>query len=103
MSLLPTSMKWIRSRKAKKRVHTVFPIISLWVFFRRSRAADSAAGGRICLNFIVIGLLVAEILMFENVDEVDNVQIYDENGQMPDHGYPLSSPMFPFSGSTLFF
>ena len=31
--------------------NNVFPIINLWGFFRRSRAANSAVGGQIWLNF----------------------------------------------------
>ena len=54
MLLLPASMKRIRSRTAEKKWRHCFLIISLWGFFRRSRAANSAVGGPIRLKFKLV-------------------------------------------------
>ena len=56
-------MKRIRSRTAEKKwsLHP-FPIISLWGFFRRSRAANSAVGGPIEPKFELVRALMHVII-----------------------------------------
>ena len=54
MSSLPTNMKRIQSNIAEKCDDIVFPIISLWDFFIRSRAAYSAVLGPIWSNFELV-------------------------------------------------
>ena len=51
MLSLHLSMKMIRSRTVEKKWRHRFPIISVWGFFRRSRAANSAVGGPIRPKF----------------------------------------------------
>ena len=51
MSSFPASMKWIRSRTAKKKWQHCFSHYVYGDFFRHSRAANSAVRGRMWLNF----------------------------------------------------
>ena len=62
MLSLPASMKRIRSRTAEKKWIHCFLIISLWGFFRRSRAANSAVGGPIRLKFKLVPTLMHVIV-----------------------------------------
>ena len=41
-------------KNSRKNMMTVFPIINLWDFFRRSRAANSVVGGPIWPKFELI-------------------------------------------------
>ena len=54
-------------KQPRKRNDFVFPIISLWKFFRRSRAANSVVGGQIWPKFQLIQdiMHVLIICMFE--------------------------------------
>ena len=54
MSLLPASMKRIRSKQLIKRDYVVFPNVCLWDFFQRPRAANSIVGGQNWLKFKLI-------------------------------------------------
>ena len=58
MLSLPANMKRIRSRTARKSGDIVFPIIGLWEFLRRSRAANSSVGGPISLKFGLVRALM---------------------------------------------
>ena len=51
LSALPVRMKKIQSKMKELECLQVFPIISLWEFFRRSRAANSAVLDRIWPKF----------------------------------------------------
>ena len=51
MLLFHVSMKKIRSKTAEKRWQYLLPIISIWGFFRHSRAYNSAVDGLIWANF----------------------------------------------------
>ena len=62
MLLLPASMKSLRSRTAEKKWRHCFLIISLWGFFRRSRAANSAVCGPIRLKFKLVLALMHVII-----------------------------------------
>ena len=63
-----------------------FPIISLWGFFQKLK------GNLLSSHFIVIGPLVANIFMFEIVDDDGQRPTTDDDGWTPDHGYSISSP-----------
>ena len=59
VSWLPASMKWIRSRTAQKKwQHRFSRYKYMGIYFRRSRAANSAVGGRNWLNFKLIQALM---------------------------------------------
>ena len=63
MSLLPASMKWIRSRTAEKKwQHRFTHYKSMGIFFRRSRAANSAVGGWIWPNYELLQALMHVII-----------------------------------------
>ena len=62
MLSLPASMKRIRSITAEKKWRHYFLIISLWGFFRLSRAANSAVGGPIRLKFKLVPALMHVII-----------------------------------------
>ena len=62
MLSLPASMKRIRSRTAVKKWRHRFPIISLWGFFRHSRAANSAVSGPIRPKFELVRAVMHVII-----------------------------------------
>ena len=63
ISSLPASTEWIRSRTAEKKGQHHFPHYkSMGIFFRRSRAANSAVGDRILLNSELIQALLYVIV-----------------------------------------
>ena len=62
MLSLPANMKRIRSRTAEKSGYIIFPIISLWGFFLRSRAANSAASGPSRPKFKLVRTLMHVII-----------------------------------------
>ena len=54
MSWLPATLMMIRSKMNELALRHHFPIISIWVFFRRSRAANSVVSGQIWLKFELV-------------------------------------------------
>ena len=62
MLSLPASIKGSDQEKLRKSGDIVFPIISLWVFFRRLRAANSAVGGPIRPKFELVQALMHVIV-----------------------------------------
>ena len=62
-------MKRIRSRTTEKSGDIVFPIISLWGFFRRSRAANSAVSGLIRPKFKLVRALMHVIITCKYVKD----------------------------------
>ena len=54
MASLPANMKRIQSKIAEKNDDIIFPIISLWEFFIRSMAANSAVLILIWPNFELV-------------------------------------------------
>ena len=70
MSLLPVRMKMSQSKRRGLSGHNIFLIISLWgIFFRRSRAADSAAPGQILPNFEPIRDLMVVRITIKNEED----------------------------------
>ena len=55
--------------KSREKVETVFPIISLWDFFKCSRAANSAVGGPIRLKFELVQALMHVIISCKYVKD----------------------------------
>ena len=62
----------------------VFPIISLWGFFRLSRAANSAVGGPIKPKFELVWALMHVIIAFKY-----------EKDQMKNSREKVETPFFP--------
>ena len=63
MSSLPASMKWIRSRTAENKwQHHFTHYKSMGIFFKRSRAANSAVGGQIWPSFELLRALMHVII-----------------------------------------
>ena len=84
MSSLPANMKRIQLKIDEKCDDIVLPIISLWDFFIRSRAANSVVRGRIRPNFELIQALMHVIITCKY--EKDPIKNIREN---------LMTPFFP--------
>ena len=69
MSSLPARMKMIQSKMKELEWSQHFPIISLWVFFRRSKAANSAALSLIWPNFKLLRDFMVVLVTCKNEED----------------------------------
>ena len=69
MSSIPARMKKIQLKMKALEVHKISPIISLWDFSRRSRAANSAVRGRIWSNFKLVQDFMVVLVTCKNEED----------------------------------
>ena len=100
MLSLPASMKSIRSRTAEKKWRHPFSHYKpMGIFFRRSRAANSAVGGPIRLKFKLVQALMYVIVTCKyEKEQMKNSQEKVETLFFP--SYPYLLPWKPVLGSS---
>ena len=83
MSSLPANMKRIQSKIAEKCDDIVFPNISLWDFFKHSRAANTAVLGLIWPNLKLVRDVMNVLITCKY--EEDSIKTQRTNGPVNAH------------------